>query len=123
MKQPPKKRVLSDAAMKQIQAAQLTLVEKALVGFTEEVDGRISSDEEILSEGMHVVFDENVLTTYGRDGISFVTYYVWRRTNAIALAFDKADPLLLHAVRLEDHEWPTALKLYCKAKFAEKDGA
>ncbi len=103
---------------KQLQSARMSLVEKALVQAVEEIDGKVPSEETILKEGLHVALQPGPLSTFRRDGKEWTTFYVWRRVNAIAIAFDLAEPLVLHSLRLTPDEWPVALKLLCAKKFA-----
>lgn len=97
-------------ANKQIELAQMTLVERALVGMIEELDGRVPSDEEALRCGVHVWFVPTPLTVVESRGFRFSRYYVWRGKDAIALGFAPQQPLELHFVRLAREEWPPALR-------------
>lgn len=102
---------------KQLQNAQLHIVEKALIGFVEDIDGKVPTDPEILAHGFHVHFAATPLTVYEKDGKRFADYYVWRREHVVALGFiDPNNLLTLYIVRVPREEWPTALGLYIKQK-------
>jgi len=104
---------------KHVQNAQLAIVEKALVAFVEDVDGRVPSDEEIMQEGHHVQFEANDLSIFEKDGKRFVGYYVWRFEHVVALSFMDRNPLVLTIVRVAKEDWPPTLRLWIDKKKAE----
>ena len=103
---------------KQLQNAQLHIVEKALIGFVEDIDGKVPTDAEILAHGFHVHFTATPLSVFEKDGKRFADYYVWRREHVVALGFiDPNHMLVLYIVRVPPDEWPVALKLFVAQKF------
>lgn len=106
---------------KQLQNAQLHIVEKALIGFVEDIDGKVPTDAEILDHGFHVHFAATPLSVFEKDGKRFADYYVWRREHVVALGFiDPNHMLVLYIVRVPRDEWPVALKLFVAQKFENK---
>jgi hypothetical protein len=107
---------------KNIQSAQLRLVERALLEFVEAIDNRVPSDDEILSCGQHVQLPVNADSTYSADGNTWNLYYVWRRRHALALGFlDAADPLLLTYARVPAKKWPASLRCYVALRGQKKE--
>lgn len=97
----------------QIKVARLAMVEHALVGFIEEIDGRIPDEETILREGIHLAMADSPLAIYEKAGQKFRRYYCWRRKHLIALGFlDGEQPLTLFTARVPDDKWPGAVTAY-----------
>lgn len=93
----------------QLHAAQLVLVERTLVGWLEQLLGRVPSDDEVLSAGYHVAFAPTELATYRHQGVSFCRYYVFRHEHAMALGLNAGG---LHYAEIPITDWPIALKFY-----------
>lgn len=105
-----------------IQSAQLTLVERALLEFVEAVDNRVPTDAEILAHGQHVALPVNEDSTYSADGNTWNLYYVWRRKHALALGFlDATDPLKLTYARVPARKWPASLRIFVAMRGQKKE--
>jgi|GEM_PF-3647782 len=95
---------------KQVEIARLSILEHALVGFVEDLDGHCPTDAEILAEGRHISFPDNPLGIVEIDEKKFWTYFIWRREHVVAIGFpDDAKPLELYIVRVPEDQWPFAL--------------
>lgn len=109
---------------RQIQAARSSLLETALVAFTEDILGRVPNDDEISSNGLHVIFSVMPLTTYAKDGVVFNQFFVWAKKHAVAFGFSNVkDPIALNIVRVPDDAWPAALRAYITQYGTKKEGA
>lgn len=96
----------------QLQNAQLTIVEQALVAFIESVLGRVPSEPEILRESFHMAFPPESLGIIEKEGKRFSQYWCWGKEHVVALGFlDSFNPLDLYTVRLNKEEWPIAVRL------------
>lgn len=96
----------------QVINAQLAIVEHALLGWLEDVLGRVPSDDEILKFGRHHQFSYTPLSVYEKDGFHFIKYYVWAGKEVVALGFLKPlAPLEMQIVRVKPADWPAALRL------------
>lgn len=105
-----------------VNQARLEIVEKALIAFVEDVDGKVPTDEEILREGLHMQFAKTELTTFTHEGVPFSQYFCWRRSHLVALEFRNSnDPIELSICRVPEGEWPTAVRLYVEQHYAKKD--
>lgn len=112
-----------DIAQK-LQAAQLCIVEKALIGFVEQIDGKVPTDEVILAEGAHCAFAPTEIGVYEKDGRRFSQFYVWRGEHVLALGFlEPRDLLTLFVAEVPRDEWPVALRLWVKQQGEKKEGA
>jgi hypothetical protein len=95
---------------KEVMNARLTLLEFALIGFVEQVEGKVPIDEEILKHGFHIRFSNTPLTVFEKDGKQFVDYYVWKCQYVLAHGFlNPKDLLELSVVQLPESPWPPAL--------------
>lgn len=105
-----------------VNQARLEIVERALVAYVEDIDGKVPTDGEILREGMHVQFAKTPLTTFTKDGVPFSQFYVWRRVHALAIEFrDPQDPIALSTCRIPEGEWPPALTALVAQHYERKD--
>jgi hypothetical protein len=110
------------AIAKQLEQAQLHIVERALIAWIEDVDGKVPSDTEILEQGFWAHFAATSLSVLEKDGQRFNQYYVWRKKHVLACQFcDPQKPLVLYVVRVPEEQWPVALKLYIKQYKAKKE--
>lgn len=105
---------------KQIEAARASIMEHALIGFVEDIDGKVPDDDTILAEGEHVAFSTTPLTVYKKAEHEFTRYYVWRRKHAVALKFSDKDLITLFIARVPDDEWPGALTAFVNRRRQEK---
>jgi hypothetical protein len=111
------------AIAKQLEEAQLHIVERALIAWIEDVDGKVPSDNEILEHGYWVHFAATTLSVLEKDGQRFNQYYVWRKQHVLACQFcDPNKPLVLYVVRVPREEWPGALCAYIQHHNSKKEG-
>lgn len=107
------KRRPKDDIAQQLQNAQLTIVEKALIGFVEESLGRVPSDKEILAKSFHMAFAPTDLSVYETEGRRFCQYWCYGGTDVIALGFlDTNDLLCLYTARVPKDNLPWAVKAH-----------
>lgn len=112
------KRLRADIQQR-VNAARLSILEHALVGYVEEIDGHVPTDDEILGEGMHVEM-AGVLGIYEHEGHTFHQFYCWRKRHLLAIGFlDEANPLTLYIARVPDDEWPFAVKNFVEQSKGE----
>lgn len=103
----------NDDIVEKLKLAQLHMVEKALIGFIEEREGKVMPDKDILAHGRWANFAPTPLSVFEKDTWKFSQYYIWRNKFVIALGFpDPEDLLCLKFVELRKEEWPTALRLF-----------
>ena len=96
-----------------LETLRLSVVERALLGFVEEIENRCPSDEDLARHGVHASFARTELSTYQKDGFTFSIFFIWRRKHVLAMGFlTPADPLGLQFAELPNDAWPTALRLF-----------
>ena len=96
-----------------LETLRLSVVERALLEFVEEIENGIPNDDVLLRDGVHTAFAATELSTYRKDGFTFSIFYIWRRRHVLAMGFlTPADPLGLQIAEVPDDAWPTALRLF-----------
>ena len=104
-----KKRAYDD----NIEAARRNMIESQVVGFVEQILGRVPTDEEVVRLAHWVNFSHTPLTVFRKGDTEFHNYFVWDRREVLAHRFGTGkDALKLWICRLHRDNWPPALTAY-----------
>lgn len=114
MSDTPEKKDPRKAAYEQnLAAAREHMVEQQLVAFTENVLGRVPTNDEIVAKSLWVYFSKTPLTIFKKGDVEFHGFFVWDRTEVLGVGFyTPGQPLVMHTCRLHRNEWPPALVAY-----------